>query len=250
MTVKGRYELKFPIDRALVPEIVAAAKHGLVVDEHTTNAVYRVSSLYFDTADLLAYWEKVDGERVRKKFRLRYYSVSEGLRDNLVQGAFMEIKHRINNTVFKERLELSDEGASAILADPSELRHLERHLAPGGDPDRVTIETVLRAANQPGFHPVTVITYLREAWIGKVDPTLRLTFDSLCEAYLPEAFAQVGEPGGVAILDPTRTIMEVKFDDAIPRWIRDAVGRFGLALDRFSKYAAGVEALGLASHDV
>jgi len=249
MTVKGRYELKFPIERALAPKIVEACKPGLVVDEHTTNSTYRVSSLYFDSADLIAYWEKVDGERVRKKFRLRYYSVSEGLHDNLVQGAFMEIKHRINNTVFKERLPLSDSGASAILADPSELRHLERHLLPGSEPDRVTVDTVLRAADAPGFQPVTVITYVREAWVGKVDPRLRLTFDSLCEAYWPPAYAQVGEPGGVSILDPLKAIMEVKFDDAIPRWIRDAVGKFGLALDRFSKYAAGVEALGLARHD-
>ncbi|MEZ6187756.1 MAG: polyphosphate polymerase domain-containing protein [Planctomycetota bacterium] len=247
MSVQGRYELKFPVDRALVPEIVAATKHGLVVDEHTQNSVYRVSSLYFDSADLVAYWEKVDGERVRKKFRLRYYSVSEGLHDNLVQGAFMEIKHRINNTVFKERLRLSDEGASAILADPSELRNLEQHLQPDRPADKVTVETVLRAAARPGFRPVAVITYMREAWIGEVDPRLRLTFDSLCEAYLPGAYAQVGEPGGVPILEPTRAIMEVKFDDAIPRWIRDAVGTFGLALDRFSKYAAAVEALGLVA---
>lgn len=250
MRVKGRYELKFPIARRLVPEIIEQTRHGLVADEHTKNSVYRVSSLYFDTPDLVAYWEKVDGERVRKKFRLRYYSVSEGLQDNVVQAAFMEIKHRVNNTVFKERLRLSDEGASAILATPSELANLERHLAPGTDPDRLPIETIVRAAESPGFQPVTVITYVREAWIGQVDPSLRLTFDSLCEAFLPEAYGQVGEAGGLPILSPTAAIMEIKFDDAIPRWIRGAVGQFGLSLDRFSKYAAGVEALGLASHDV
>ena len=38
-------------------------------------------------------------------------------------------------------------------------------------------------------------------------------------------------------------VMELKFDHAIPRWRRDVVAANRLRLDRFSKYAAGLQAL-------
>jgi hypothetical protein len=38
--------------------------------------------------------------------------------------------------------------------------------------------------------------------------------------------------------------MEVKFNRRIPRWIRDTIMTQGLAVQRFSKYANGIEALG------
>lgn len=126
--MQGRYELKFPMPVTGKAGVVEAAKHALLPDPHGVGAVYRVSSTYFDSPDLSAYWEKVDGERVRKKFRLRYYAVEGEAGAETATGAFMEIKHRINNTVFKERVKLTDAGATAILTDAAELARLPEHL--------------------------------------------------------------------------------------------------------------------------
>ena len=87
----------------------------------------RVSSVYFDTPGLSAYWEKLDGEKIRKKFRLRYYSI-DAPGSIQVSSAFMEIKHRLNNLVLKERVALTDEGAQAILQDAGQLACIEEHI--------------------------------------------------------------------------------------------------------------------------
>lgn len=234
-----RYELKFPTDAFAKERFLESASHGLVPDPHGENATYRVTSQYFDTADLVAYREKLDGERNRVKFRLRFYSIDWTDRPQ-VRGAFMEIKHRIDNCVFKERVALTDQGAEAILADSSKLLCLEDHIKPTEREKRSTITAIVRAASATGFAAVHVISYLREAWMGRENERLRVTFDSCCEVYHPADFHHIGQSGGRMILAPSRYITELKFDTAIPRWIRDVVALHGFRVQRFSKYAAGI----------
>lgn len=239
-----RYELKFPLDHERKAALLERGLHALVPDAHGVEAVYRVSSVYFDTRDYACYREKLDGERVRRKFRLRYYTVdADGTPP--VRDAFFEIKHRINNTVYKERVRLTDAGASAILADAGELADLPRHLAAGQEDRHATVEAIRRAAARPDFGAAEVITYVREAWEGLVDRRLRVTFDSSCRALPAGDFLRVGEGRGAALLEPTRSIAEIKFDHAVPRWIRDIVFEMDLKVRRFSKYARGLEVLGL-----
>jgi SPX domain protein involved in polyphosphate accumulation len=242
--LQRRYELKFPLGMAAKAALLERGAHALRADPHGIEAVYRVSSQYFDTPDYSCYREKLDGERARRKFRLRYYTVRPS-DEPPVRDAFFEIKHRVNNTVYKERVRLTDEGASAILADASLLLRLEELVAQGEQEKMATIEDVKRAAARPGFHAVHVISYMREAWEGSVDSRLRLTFDTACRALPPAAFLDVGGMAGAAILSPHQAIAEVKFDHAVPRWVRDIVFELGLKVSRFSKYARGVEVLGL-----
>jgi SPX domain protein involved in polyphosphate accumulation len=239
-----RYELKFPIHVAQKRRIVELARHGLIEDPHGTNAAYRVSSTYFDTPDLLAYREKLDGEAIRRKFRLRYYSV-EGAHGPAVGQAFMEIKHRTGNTGRKDRVPLTDAGAAAILEDATELRRVRAHVVPGARGLGPAIEEIEHAAATTRLQAALIITYWREAWEGSVDPRLRVTFDSRCEVLTPERYLDVKAGIGKPILPASQSILEVKFNRVIPRWIRDIVSSEHITLQRFSKYAAGVQALGL-----
>ncbi|HTF88239.1 MAG TPA: polyphosphate polymerase domain-containing protein [Planctomycetota bacterium] len=245
MMLSRRYELKFPMDVAGIQVFLAEARRGLEQDEHGREAGYRVSSQYFDTPDQAAYREKLDGEAVRRKLRLRYYSIDPGGdgSDPRVRMAFMEIKHRVDNTVFKERLRLTDEGAQAILEDSRELTRIEQHIVPADLKLRATIDTIVRSAIVPGFRSANVITYLREAWEGSQDARLRITFDTNLRVYRPSEFLDVASGTGGLLLPEDRSILEVKFDHAIPRWIRDVIVSQKLQLRRFSKYAAGCEVL-------
>lgn len=242
----GRYELKFPlISTEAKKKFLSLAKDSLEPDPHGQDAVYRVSSQYFDTPDYKAYWEKQDGEAVRKKYRLRYYSI-DGVEDKGM-AAFMEIKHRIDNRVFKERLHLTPEGAEAILSDSAQLIHIEKHVFEKELEKRSTIDSITAMATNPQFVARNVITYMREAWLGIQDKGLRVTFDSSCRATLPQDYLDVSGTRGESLIDDDKMIMEVKFDHAIPRWIRDIVAQQGLKLERFSKYTTGLEALGFIS---
>lgn len=234
---EGRYELKFVVDAKQRADFLDACRSGLMPDPHGRDAVYRVSSVYFDTSDFAAFWEKMDGEAVRSKYRLRFYSLAENA---TVNAAFMEIKHRIHNTVYKQRLRLTNEGAMEILEDASALARIDRLIAGGAKvPDSAAVSQIQAAASS-GLEAKATITYLREAWMGSYDDRLRVTFDSAGQAYLPGEFAQVGENSGECFLDAEKSILEVKFNQSIPRWIRDILDQQNLVLQRFSKYAEGV----------
>jgi SPX domain protein involved in polyphosphate accumulation len=243
---RERYELKFPIHVSQKRRVIELARQGLVADSHGTDAAYRVSSMYFDTPGLLAYRQKLDGEAVRRKFRLRYYAI-DGANGLAVSSAFMEIKHRDGNTGYKDRLALTDAGAEAILHDASELLRLNEHVAATARDKLAAINEVEHTAAMLRLRAALVITYWREAWEGSVDHRLRVTFDTRCEALRPPRFRDVATGTGKLILPASQCIMEVKFNSLIPRWLRDVVAGEHIQLRRFSKYAAGVDALGLAA---
>ncbi len=238
--MQGRFELKYIVDGETKQRFLDAVQENVSADPHGENATYRVSSLYFDTPDFRAVWEKLDGESIRRKFRLRYYSIDDDQVDAVqVSNAFMEIKHRINNTVYKQRAPLSNEGATAILTDGKELARLEDHVRDENS-DEFLVNEIQRTASLQKLQSATVITYLREAWLGKIESRLRLTFDTFCQAYSPSQFAEVKNKQGTQLLDPNLAVMEVKFDQAIPCWIRDVLMKQQMRLQRFSKYASGI----------
>jgi SPX domain protein involved in polyphosphate accumulation len=241
-----RYELKFLVTGSEKERLIQAASPGLEPDPHGQDAVYGISSLYFDTPCLQAYWEKLDGVAIRKKFRLRRYAVLNAATP-VWGAAFMEIKHRRNNTVYKERVPVAESGLEAILEEPSELARLDRHAEQNGLADRSTVEAVMRAASRPGFRPTSVVSYRREAWVGRVDNRLRVTFDAYCRACRPEVRYGADIRAGRAIVPPSLFVMEIKFDHAIPTWIREITVSHQLRLQRFSKYATSIEALELAT---
>ncbi len=238
--MQGRFELKYVVDGETKQRFLEAVQENLSADQNGENAVYRVSSLYFDTPEFRAVWEKLDGESIRRKFRLRYYSIDNSKSETVrATNAFMEIKHRIDNTVFKERVELTSSGATEILTDGKQLARLAEHVAEANCNPNLVNE-IQRTASLQKLRSAAVITYLREAWMGALDSRLRLTFDSACQAYTPHSFAEVASNRGTSLLDPSLSIMEVKFDRAIPCWIRDVLIAQQLRLQRFSKYASGV----------
>lgn len=236
---QGRFELKYVVDSETKERFLDAIRPEVRPDPHGQNAVYRVSSLYFDTPDYQAVYEKLDGESNRKKYRLRYYDVftSNGLIK--VSSTFMEIKHRIQNTVYKQRAKLSDIGAEKILSNAKELINLSNHACEPSTCPQLT-QDIEAAASTKKLQAAKTITYIREAWQGAHDPRLRVTFDSKCQSYAPSCFGSVEDNAGEAILDENLVILEIKFDHSIPCWIRDILQTQHLHLQRFSKYAAGV----------
>lgn len=241
--LNSRYELKFPISAEQKQKIVAAASDAMVTDEHGAVGRYRVVSHYFDSPDLTAYWEKVDGEENRRKFRLRYYARADD--PTGPKFAFMEIKRRINNAIYKERVRISQDGMLAILADVNHLRRLDEFVL--GNPKEFApmIREIERATYRPGLFQASVVSYIREAWLGTVDNRLRMTFDSLCMGHPASDVPLFKFSHGHALMPPTRPLMEIKIDNAIPRWLREIVVKEGARLERFSKYAASIEALGM-----
>lgn len=239
----SRYEIKFRVNHRQKTRFMQAARFGLVADPHGKNACYRVSSVYFDSRELDFYWEKVDGIDVRKKLRLRFYGDVESKADLRERPCFLELKHRVKDSVLKERLRLVPDGACRILEDPGNLRDIRQCVVDEDRSQRSTLACIELLEASMDLEPANLITYYREAWIGRVDGRLRVTFDQLAHVLRPDCYGRINSRAGLPIIPPGHYIMEVKFNESFPRWIRDIVADQHLLPQRFSKYAAGIETL-------
>jgi SPX domain protein involved in polyphosphate accumulation len=232
-----RYELKFAVTAEVKNRLLDLSKAGLEHDAHGRAGVYRVSSQYFDTPDFKAYWEKLDGVGFRRKFRLRYYG-----NDPQPQTAFFEIKHRWDQTVFKERVPLRAGCLPELLGKPEMLAQLPACVESLNPAEERTLEQIVTAAAKTNLLGANIISYLREAWVGKYDARLRVTFDHLCRVYPPGESEAPMCSDGVPILEPAKMILEVKFNDRLPVWLRDCLSQVAVQPIRFSKYAEGLSA--------
>jgi SPX domain protein involved in polyphosphate accumulation len=232
-----RFELKFLITVAQRDRLLAEILGNVAPDPYGgEGGIYRVNSLYYDTPSLTAYWEKIDGEKVRQKYRLRYY----GERPD---APFFEIKHRYDRNIRKERVPLKPEKAAGFLVEGRGLQDLGEVVDCREPEDSAITGRLIAAGVCQQVRPVVAITYVRQAWWGRWDPGLRLTFDHHCQALPPDKLQLAGQDRGWPLTCGYPIVMEIKFNERVPLWMVECVNRVGLTQLRFSKYATGVEAM-------
>ena len=164
-----RYELKYLLDRNQYEQVAKALATHMEPDAHSEGGRYLVTSLYYDTADYKAYWEKINGYRFRRKVRVRVYNTEIVSPDSL---CFVEIKHRRNKTLQKKRVVLPYSTAVALCGSGKDA------YGPT-EADRLVIEEVLYLYNTLRLQPACVVSYDRLAFEGsEYDPGLRVTFDT------------------------------------------------------------------------
>lgn len=82
--------------------------------------VNTITSIYYETRDLLRYAEKSDGDNLKHKVRLRWYSSNDSTASRLTR-AFLEVKFRVGSARHKSRHDLQLDRAwleSTPLTDP------------------------------------------------------------------------------------------------------------------------------------
>ena len=225
----NRYELKYIIDHEQVNDLWVEMGERLEADRHNrADGGYKIASLYYDSGDLRCYWEKIDGEKNRRKVRLRTY-LNEG--GQPLGKSFLEIKQRINRTVQKRRTDLSIGAAQRFLQTGSPPEQAEQ-------PHVIAEIGYLRHAFQ--LRPTLVVSYKRKAFYGVFDDGLRVTLDYhvKCRA---DALDPASEEWGYYMVPPDRVVMEIKVNDKVPLWLSLLLGRFNIVATRISKYCLGVE---------
>jgi hypothetical protein len=233
-----RFELKYLIDRKLVPGIRYYIQSYLELDDYGVGQptlAYPVHSLYLDSSGLETYHATLNGTKNRFKLRLRYYD------DNPDTPVFFEIKARVDNCILKQRCGVRREAVPLVVAgqlpDQKQLLSREpRHL--------VALQRFVRLVHQLNAKPKLHNHYWREAWVSPHDNSVRVTFDQKVRV---EPFF-VAQPT-IDMAHPTRVyseyvILELKFTTRFPNWLRDMVEHFNLMQAAAAKYAGGVFLLG------
>jgi hypothetical protein len=229
-----RYEIKYFLPPGTEDVVRSHIRPFVVHDPHASDGHgyrYVVRSLYFDTAALDAYYEKLDGIKIRKKIRVRTYEPYP--KDETV---FLEIKRRFNTWIYKERCPVPFAQLPEILSGDGAVA------MPEGRALRLALRRFRYVVAVEELEPVLLISYTREAFIGRDDPRLRVTMDQDVKARWARDLEDLYRDGDFKRIRTERTILECKFDERMPPWLVRLVRRLGLRAQSISKYALSVEA--------
>lgn len=198
-----RHELKYIISTGEYRCLKARLEAAMSADAHTADGGERVRSLYFDDVFDSAYHEKASGIEMRKKYRIRIYNESAAL-------IKLECKQKFGSLTAKESATLNMDQYRVLLC--------------GGDCSFL-LNAGEMAAGMYGavktrlLAPSVITDYLREAYTCE-NGNLRVTFDSDVRAGIYET--DIFSPGLITAdcLEPGTLILEVKYDDFLPGYIK------------------------------
>jgi len=232
----NRYEIKYFVDELKVPELRRELVARMETDPYSPKGGYPVTSLYYDTPDLLFYWEKIEGLKFRRKVRLRLYGEpSDCVDDTPVQ---IEIKQRVNRVTQKRRIALPYGTAQRWLDGREEI-----------DVDisqRPFVNEVTTLMGNLDLRPIVTTGYLREAYVGtEADLGLRVTIDHKVHGRDRDFHFASGAENRF-IIPPKLAIVELKANERVPYWATDMTARMNMSIIRVSKYCQSIEAFGMA----
>jgi len=226
----NRLEAKYIVHRATRTALTAALRPYMQLDPHASGAdgSYLLQSLYLDSPTRVAYTEKLDGVPRRIKLRLRVYDPGEG-GDRPV---FVEIKRKEGDFIFKQRTSVTRAEYAACFDGP---------LFWPPRLDDPVLHEYTRLARARAMRPSVLVRYRRQAFTGRRDASIRVTFDDHVEALQTnDLFTTEHSPFNA--LPPEHSVLEIKLSGREPRWLHRLVCRHDLDRRAISKYLLCVRA--------
>ena len=233
-----RYEFKYIVRNSTAELIHQDVSEFLEPDpflKQTSQESYLVRSLYFDNSASDYFYEKIDGLKTRRKYRLRTYS------SNFLdaQMFFLEEKGKKNERTYKNRKWFDIADLDRFLADDSINWLIEEQ---SGDEfiDQYIYDSVRRQ-----LRPTVVVEYQRRPLISNHDSYFRITFDSDLLSFPSNGLFLENERHIKCL--PGYTIIELKFLRRIPLWFHRIIQSRELRRVSVSKFVVGMKAGELAA---
>lgn len=190
-----------------------------MLDPHAKNGRYHIRSLYFDTWNLQYYYENENGTDPREKWRIRMYDGDSGF-------LMLECKHKEKGMTQKRSCRILKEDVMAIIKGEwspqlSDVPELQR-------------EFYLKI-QMKGLQPSVIVDYERVPYIYDIG-NVRITFDKYLSgskefgAFLEKELALTPIPMNGS------QILEVKFDELLPDYIKSGLQLKHLVKTACSKY--------------
>ncbi len=187
---------------------------------------YYIRSLYFDSVDNIDYMTKVAGLENRKKIRLRIYDTDS-------DKVKLEVKNRFNSYMQKESLSITrDEALQMIDGDFEVLDGFEASVA----------QKAKNIMVDNAYTPKVIVDYEREAFIYP-EHNVRVTFDKNIRAAFSDRLFDPDLLMTPVIIEPMM-VLEVKFDQMLPEYIKNAISTARILNSSVSKYCMARELLG------
>ena len=214
-----RNEWKYLIDEAQKEAVCARIGPLLKLDKHAQDGGYMIRSLYFDDYFNSAYEEKDAGVLRRKKYRIRVYNCSDS-------SIKLERKKKFGAYIFKEAASLTRDEVYKILdGDYEFLLHSDKPLC--REFYYECVSNVMR--------PRTIVDYDRIPYILD-EGTVRITFDMKVRAAVGSYDIFDDTLPALEVLEPGKCVMEVKFTEFLPQFVREVLPDRASEFTAVSKY--------------
>ena len=233
----GRNEIKYYIRPEQVLDVLNYSRAHIEHDEYSLSMPdyrYTVRSLYYDSPALDFYWEKIDGIKVRRKLRIRTYNT---LTPESV--AFLEIKRRYGSAVVKERAKYSFDQVVKLMSSPTHVWLTYEQSNNGSLVLGKWVDNIVRWRLEPAM----LIAYEREAYVGryKDENNIRLTIDYNVRARVTESVENIFKEDNMTPITGNLCILELKFNNFMPKWMRGLAKELELSQRSISKYCLGID---------
>lgn len=216
-SVFQRYEIKYLITGAQKELILQAMQPYMAADRY---GLTTIQNLYLDTDSYRLIRRSIEKPVYKEKLRLRSYGQAAPGKE-----IFVELKKKYKGIVYKRRIALPEETALQWLQGTGDCPQ-KRQIVDEID--------YFRCFYTP-LQPKVFLSYDRRAWYSLNGDGFRVTFDE--NILFRQEDLSLAEPAwGTALLEPGKTLMEIKCAGAIPLWMCRALSQGGIRKTSFSKY--------------
>lgn len=221
---KYRNEWKYVCSNSNLELLKSRISNLLCLDPNSNeNGKYTIHSLYFDDYKNTCAKEVEAGDFKRSKWRIRYYN-------NQSTNLYLEKKEKLFGRCHKRKCKISESEYNSIInGDCMEVFwNTEEKLL-----KEFVVDIILK-----NFMPKVIIDYERIAFIEPI-VNIRITLDTNISAsydinnFLTENY--INYP----VQEQNYHVLEVKFDDILPGYIKNIVCSSGFNQTSFSKYYLG-----------
>lgn len=180
---------------------------------------YTVRSLYFDDYTNSCFYENLSGTDPREKFRIRLYNGN-------VSYIMLELKQKVHGMTKKHACPVTKEQCLPLSEGKiADIRALDSPIY-----RKLCIEQQTRL-----LKPKVIVEYDRVPFVYR-DGNVRVTFDMNIRSGMCVSQFLLEKVRTVPIMPSGVHVLEVKFDEFLPEFIRQAIQIDGLRQTAYSKY--------------
>lgn len=188
-------------------------------DVHGRDGSYTVRSVYFDDMYDTCLAENEAGTDAREKFRIRTYDLSEDV-------ITLELKSKLRGFTNKRSVRLNRREAERLFDRDDDL-----YL----DTDSELVTGLCSQMKYRRMQPVVLIEYERTAYTYDAG-NVRITYDRNIGACTDHGMLWDADAPMIPVMPAGQHIMEVKYDELLPGFIRDVLNTGSLQRTSYSKY--------------
>lgn len=219
---KYRHELKFILNSTHAEILKHRLSLVMKVDTNSINDdnTYFIRSLYFDDIKDTAYYEKIDGTEKRKKYRIRIYNFD----DSFIR---LERKDKNRDLTHKTQMKITKEECLNLIEGKYSQEMMLREDLLG---------EFVREMKTKKLVPSVIVDYKRLAYTYPVEDT-RVTFDENIRSgrYNYQLFEK--DFISYNVLEENETVLEVKFNNVMPKHIASIIMTIPSIRQAISKFA-------------